>query len=134
MYLRLAGCVYLDLNPSLENGYFDVYAIDPGTFFIGRFQNNCPGSISRQSLCVISGEQHPNCTKIRIIPRKGASSINGVGFRDGIGESQPQGMMHSDCVLTSGSTSLSDARLKTDVSALDSGLLLDFCNILSPSM
>ena len=43
-------------------------------------------------------------------------------------------MMHGDCVFTSGSTSLSDQRLKTDVSALDSGLLLDFCNDLVPSM
>ena len=42
--------------------------------------------------------------------------------------------MHGDCVFTSGSTSLSDQRLKTDVSALDSGLLLDFCNDLVPSM
>ena len=43
-------------------------------------------------------------------------------------------MMHGDCVFTSGSSSLSDARLKTDVSALDNGLLLDFCNDLVPSM
>ena len=43
-------------------------------------------------------------------------------------------MMHGDCVFTSGSTSLSDQRIKTDVSALDNGLLLDFCNSLVPSM
>ena len=134
MYQRLAGIVYLDLSPSLNNGYFDVYLIDPGTNFIGRYQNNAPGSITCQSLCVISGEQHPNCTKIKIIPRKGAFSLNGVGYRDGYGESQPQGMMHGGCVFTSGSTSLSDQRLKTDVSAFDNGLLLDFCNSLVPIM
>ena len=43
-------------------------------------------------------------------------------------------MMHGDCVFTNNQTSLSDARLKQDVSELDSGLLLDFCNSLSPSM
>ena len=43
-------------------------------------------------------------------------------------------MMHGDCVFTSGSTSLSDQRLKIDGSVLDSGLLLDFCNDLVPSM
>ena len=71
---------------------------------------------------------------VRIIPRKGAFSLNGVGYRDGYGESQPQGMMHGDCVFTNNQTSLSDQRLNTDVTELDSGLLLDFCNSLSPSM
>ena len=134
MYQRLAGTVYLDLNPSLNHEYCDIYLIDGGINFIGRFQNNAPGSTTRQSLCVISGEQHPDCAKIRITLRNGAFSINGVGYRNGIGESQPQGMMHSDCVFTSGSTSLSDQRIKTDVSELDNEILLDFCNSLSPSM
>ena len=42
--------------------------------------------------------------------------------------------MHQDCVYSGSQTSVSDQRLKTDVSELDSGLLLDFCNSLSPSM
>ena len=43
-------------------------------------------------------------------------------------------MMHQDCVYSGSQTSVSDQRLKTDVSELDSGLLLAFCNSLSPSM
>ena len=60
--------------------------------------------------------------------------FRGLGFKDGYGESQPVGMMHQDCVYSGSQTSVSDQRLKTDVSELDSGLLLDFCNSLSPSM
>ena len=51
-------------------------------------------------------------------------------FLDG----QPIGVMQGDSVFTSSQTSLSDQRLKTDVSAFDSSFLLDFCNSLPPSM
>ena len=43
-------------------------------------------------------------------------------------------MMQGDCVFSGSSTSLSDQRLKTNVNTIDSGLLLDFCNSLSPNM
>ena len=93
-----------------------------------------PGSGVQHSLCILSGEQEPQRTIIKITLRKGAVSFLGLGFKNGYGESQPQGMMHQDCVYSGSQTSVSDQRLKTDVSELDSGLLLDFCNSLSPSM
>ena len=88
----------------------------------------------QHSLCILSGEQEPERTIIKITLRKGRVSIRGFGFKNGYGESQPQGMMHQDCVYSGSQTSVSDQRLKTDASALDVSLLLEFCNSLSPSM
>ena len=137
LFNRLAGSVYVDINPSLYNGYFDVNVEDPvlGWKFVQRVQNNAPGRTTRQTLCVLSYEQFADYTFVKIILRKGAFSLNGVGFKDdGYGLSQPIGMMQGDCVFSGSSTSLSDQRLKTNVSTIDSGLLLDFCNSLSPNM
>ena len=103
--------------------------------YITRVQHNAPGESSRQSLCVVSGDQCPDYNIVKIIVRKGNANIKGLGFRsDGYGLSNPIGMIQGDCVFTSNQTSLSDKRLKNDVSELDSGLLLDFCNSLAPSM
>jgi len=44
-------------------------------------------------------------------------------------------MLHADCVFSGvGSTSVSTERIKDNITPLDSDLLLDFCNSLSPSM
>ena len=43
-------------------------------------------------------------------------------------------MMQADCVHSGQSTSLSTEKVKDNITPLDSDLLLDFCNALSPSM
>ena len=43
-------------------------------------------------------------------------------------------MMQQDCVFSANQTSLSTERVKDNITPLDSGLLLDFCIALSPSM
>ena len=70
---------------------------------------------------------------MRIVVRKGTVSIQGVHYRDNVGESR-SGMIHEDCVASGPQSVLSDQRIKTNASALDSGLLLEFCNSLSPQM
>ena len=50
-----------------------------------------------------------------------------------MGDGPQIGMMHNDCVY-SNNTSLSTEKIKDNITQLDSGLLLDFCNALSPSM
>ena len=76
----------------------------------------------------------PSATHVRIVVRKGTLYIQSVDFRDNVGDLPPTGMIHEDCVASGSESTLSDQRLKTDASALDSGLLLDFCNSLSPQM
>ena len=60
--------------------------------------------------------------------------IHGVHFRDNVGEINPPGTMHPDCVYTTGQTGVSTEKIKQNITPLDSDLLLDFCNALSPSM
>ena len=66
--------------------------------------------------------------------RKGELYIRGVDFRDNVGESHPPGQIHSDCIYSGSNTSISTERIKDNITPLDSGLLLDFCNALFPSM
>ena len=42
--------------------------------------------------------------------------------------------MHSDCVVSGQTSSLSTERVKDQITPLDSDLLLDFCCALAPSM
>ena len=42
--------------------------------------------------------------------------------------------MHSDCAVRGQTSSLSTERVKDRITPLDSGILLDFCTALSPSM
>ena len=43
-------------------------------------------------------------------------------------------MIQGDCVFSGNQTSLSTEKVNDNITPLDSGLLLDFCNALSPSM
>ena len=88
----------------------------------------------RDRVCILGGDQYPNKTHVKIIPRKGEIFIYTRSFRDNVGDTPPPGFMHSDCVVSGQTSSLSTERVKDQITPLDSGLLLDFCNALAPSM
>ena len=85
-------------------------------------------------MCILSGDMWPSATHVRVVVRKGTLSISHVHFRDNVGDLPPPGVVHEDCVTSGSQSTLSDQRIKTNASAVDSGLLLDFCNSLSPQM
>ena len=81
---RLAGSVFLDMYSRPNNAYFDVYykrPTDGGFSYANRIQCNAPGSAMQHSLCILSGEQNPQNTIIKIALRKGAVSMLGLGFK-----------------------------------------------------
>ena len=116
-------------------GYFDVYCFSAGSSeqYVNRVQVNGPGGYADMYVRILSSNQYPTKTHVRIRPRKGELMIYSVHFRDDVG-THPPGTMHPDCVYTQGQTSVSTERIKDNITPLDSDLLLDFCNSLSPSM
>ena len=73
-YQRLAGSVYLELNQTYWDGYFDVYALDPvnGDKYVTRCQANFPGVfITGRPMCILSGDMWPSATHVRVgcLPR-----------------------------------------------------------------
>ena len=86
-YERKAGSVYLDFTVTPWGGYFDVYAVESGQSYqyITRMQANVPGgagSLSRIS--ILSGDQYPTKTHVKIVCLKGELSIKGIHFRDNV--------------------------------------------------
>ena len=71
---------------------------------------------------------------MKINARKGEFFIWSISFRDNVGDTPPPGLMHSDCVVSGQTSSLSTERVKDQITPLGSDLLLDFCNALAPSM
>ena len=134
---RKAPSVYIEMDPDMWSAYFDVEALEAGQpdEFVTRIQCNAPGKFTHQTVCILSGDQFPSATHVRIRVRRGTLSFTRLLFRDkNVGEAHPIGMIHGDCVFTSNQTAISDQRHKTDVSEVDTGLLLGFCNSLRPSM
>ena len=82
----------------------------------------------------MAGDVFPTKTHVKIVPRKGQLTIYALHFRDNVGDMHPPGIIHNDCVYSASQTSVSTERIKNNITPLDSDLLLDFCNALSPSM
>ena len=101
--------------------------------YVNRVQVNGPGGYAEMRVRILSGDQYPTMTHVRIRPRKGELMIYGVHFRDDVGNN-PIGTMHTDCVYSVGQTQVSTERIKDNITPLDSDLLLEFCNALSPSI
>ena len=117
--------------------YFDIYAVKDGESdaYVTRMSNNGPGGYARSTICILSGDQYPTRTHVKIVGRKGELQIHGVHFRTNVGDINPPCMLHADCVFSGvGNTSVSTERIKDNITPLDSDLLLDFCVALSPSM
>ena len=128
--------MYLTWRSNSQGGYIDVYLVEDGQSdqYITRVQTNTPVQHATQTVCIVGGDQYPSKTHVKIIPRKGQLFIYSISFRDNVGDTPPPGFMHSDCVVSGQTSSLSTERVKDQITPLGSDLLLDFCNALAPSM
>ena len=81
--------------------------------------------------CICTG--FTTATEIRIKGRKGSTKILGLGFTNEQRDVADNCWVHSDNILGD-PASLSDARIKENVTGLDPSNCLNFCNTLQPSM
>ena len=82
-------------------------------------------------VCVCSG--YETAVKIWFYPQKNANFICGLGWTDEETSTFAGAFVHSDNVVGNPS-SLSDERIKDNVSSLDPSNCLSFCNTLQPSL
>ena len=115
---------------------------DGGQLFVNRITMGRSGAISGYTsgntfqypnslVCVCSG--FDTAVKIWFKPQKGLISLNGIGWKTEDRDTYDASWVHSDNIVGDPS-SLSDERIKGNVSILDPSNCLSFCNALQPSL
>ena len=82
-------------------------------------------------VCVCYG--YDTAVKIWFKPQKGVASTYGIGWKTEDRDIYHASWVHSDNI-TGNPSSLSDERIKDNVSSLDPSNCLSFCNMLQPSL
>ena len=138
-----APTVYLQYMPRSDSGYMDCYVEFPDGAepFVNRIQMGWVGVTSPayaftggyqsalSTVCVCTG--YTTATKIIFKPMRGTCMLMGLGFKTEERDIA-HAFVHSDNI-TGDPSSLSDERIKDNVSSLDPSNCLSFCNAPKPS-
>ena len=140
------GTCYIQYEPnSTSSGYCDCYVelSDGSQLFVNRITQARNGAISgyysggtlvqwpNSLVCVCTG--FTTAVKIWFKPQKGLMSLNGIGWKTEDRDIYDASWVHSDNIVGNPS-SLSDERIKDNVSHLDPSNCLNFCNAINPSI
>ena len=91
---RKAPSACIEMDPDMWSAYFDVEALEAGQpdEWVTRIQCNAPGKFTHQTVCILSGDQFPSATHVRIRVRRGTLAFTRLLFRDkNVGEAHPIG-------------------------------------------
>ena len=144
-YQMKLGTCYLMYMPRGDSGYIDCVLefIDGQKLLVNRINTGATassyGSINHGAgiqgpmhvVCVCSG--FPNATKIWFYPQRGSFLFMGLAWTSENRDTHSGSWCHSDNIMGNPS-SLSDERIKENVSRLDPSICLDVCNSLEPSL